>query len=241
MKRYAILLSHVDGKLSSNKDALDVREFLFSPKGGAWEDSEVFYRENIGLAELCVILDDVRRREFDYIFFYFSGHGGYVRDTEIELNPLEERISERYLSSLASRQLNVYDCCRSRISESFALDGSLELLKEGSNVSRLRARELFDSCVMAAMPQQMSLYACSEGECAYDLGNGGIFTQNLLSVAATSNSAVLVASQAYVEASDMTIATATRRGVKQHPDYMMAKLPIRLQLPLAINPDAILI
>lgn len=240
MKRKAILLGHVDGELSTSKDMADVYRFLVSLRGGAWEQGEVYLKKNIRLHEICVLLDDVRNQNFDYVFFYFSGHGGYVRDTEIELNPDGERISERYLSGLATRQLNIYDCCRAPIPVNFALNNSMEMLKESSASMRGYARQKYNARVMAAMPQQMSLYACSRREYAHDYGKGGIYTQNLLSVVQASGEVVLLASKAHAAACVLTSAEASLRHNEQHPDYFMAKLPSRYQIPIAISETSIL-
>lgn len=239
MKRLAILLSHVDGELSSNKDAGDMYKFLVSLRGGAWSRDEIFYEDNIQLWKLCDLIDDVRNRKLDYLFFYFSGHGGYVRDTELELNPDEERISERHLTGLADRQLNIYDCCRAPISKTFAED-SMEMLKEATESMRSGVRNLFNSRVMAAAPQHMSLYACRIGQKAYDDGNGGVYTQKLLSTANAASDRVLLASQVHARVSEQMLKESILQGCKaQTPDYFMAKLPSRLQLPFAINPNQI--
>lgn len=47
MNRKAILLAHKDGELSSSKDIADVYRFLASLRGGAWEQGEVYLKENI--------------------------------------------------------------------------------------------------------------------------------------------------------------------------------------------------
>ena len=200
----------------------------------------IYLKENIRLHELCVLLDEVRNQNIDYVFFYFSGHGGYVRDTEIELNPDGERISERYLSGLATRQLNIYDCCRSPIPVNFAIDNSMEFLKESSASMRECVRKWYNERVMAAMPQQMSLYACSRGECAHDYGKGGVYTQSLLSAVHASSEGILLASQAHAAAYDLTSTEVSLRNDEQHPDYFMAKLPGRYQIPIAINKNLIL-
>ena len=239
MKRLAILLSHVDGELSSNKDADDMYKFLASLRGGAWGRNEIFHKDNIQLWELSDLIDKVRKLKLDYLFFYFSGHGGYVRDTELELNPDGERISERCLTGLADRQLNIFDCCRAPISMAFAED-SMKMLKEATESMRLGARNLFNSRVMAAAHQHMSLYACRIGQKAYDDGNGGIYTQKLLSTASAASDRILLASQVHARVSEQMVKESILQGGKaQAPDYFMAKLPSRLQLPFAINPNQI--
>ena len=110
MKRRAILIGHADGQLSTNLDLDKVYSYLISLYGGAWSPKEIVRRVNISKMKLHELLQDTRVRKFDYVFFYFSGHGGYKRGTVLELNPQEETISEQRLSNLAPRQLNIYDC-----------------------------------------------------------------------------------------------------------------------------------
>ena len=246
MKRKAILLGHIDGQLSTNTDLNKVHGFLTSIPGGAWNLNEIVQKTNISRASLDELLHDTKIGGYDYVFFYFSGHGGYERGTVLELNPQEECISERELSNLASRQLNIYDCCRSmpdtqtiRISDSFAIDS----LSETSNRLREYVRTIYDARVMQALKQHMSLYSCKVGECSYDFGDGGIYTKYLIDAAKTfnGNDTYMLAINAHSSACLPTAMEARRHNEDQHPDYFMAKFPSRYQLPLAINISAITI
>ena len=234
MKRRALLLNHADGLLASDKDVQDMIKFLRSNSGGAWRDDEIVSKRNIALAELNTFVSQLQEDEIDYLLFYFSGHGGYERGTVIELNPRGETISERAVSKLVPRQLNIYDCCR-QPPEPEPRSFAAELLKESQDGMSMMVRKIYEKRIMEARPQQMSLYACSVGECAYDLGRGGVYTQNLLGATRSFEGDFLLAMQAHIAARPLTIEEVAARGENQHPDCFVAKLPQCYQLPFALN------
>lgn len=238
MKRRAILIGHIDGILSTNVDLDKVFSFLYSNKGGAWEREEIIKRTNVSRKELDMILFDTRKGMFDFVLFYFSGHGEYVRGTSLELNPNGEEINERDLSDLAERQLNIFDCCRKlperrlvKNSESVAMDG----LGEAYDWKRILCRQRYNNRNMLAAPQMMSLYACGVDEFAHDFGNGGIYTNYLIRAAENIATDFGLASSIHAKACEFTAVEARLRGVEQTPDYYMPKLPSRLQLVLSVN------
>ena len=89
----------------------------------------------------------------------------------------------------------------------------------------------------------MSLYTCKDGESSYDFGEGGIYTKYLLDATKTlnSNDTYILASSAHSYACLPTEKEARQHNENQHPDYFMAKLPSRYQLPLAVNISAMTI
>lgn len=234
MKRRAILLGHNDGELSTQKDLVRVSNFLQSFTGGNWLPSEIFCKENISLDELHEFIRKVKMSKIDYLFFYFSGHGGYERGTVLELNPQNEVINESEISGIVPRQLNIYDCCRSPVEQEFLKEGR-EYYKEFSIKKSDTIRHLFEERIMKAVPQQMSLYACSKGECAYDFGDGGIFTTHLLNSTKYIKSCYLLVSKAYISAYQPTVNEAALHNKIQRPDYFMPKVMGSQQLILAIN------
>ena len=244
MRRRAILLGHIDGQLSTNTDLNKMYSFLTSIHGGAWNSNEIVQKANMSRRSLDELLSGTKNGGYDYVFFYFSGHGEYERGTVLELNPKGECVSERELSNLASRQLNIYDCCRSisdietvSVKNSFTMDG----LAESSDSLREYVREIYDNRVMKALKQHMSLYSCKVGECSYDFGEGGMYTKYLIDAAKSlnSNDAYILALSAHSSACLPTEMEAQQHNEEQHPDYFMAKFPSRYQLPLAINISAL--
>jgi len=236
MKRRAILLSHSDGEISSGKDADDVMRFLASCTGGAWLEQEIIREDNLSRAQLDKLVESVKKEGLDYLLFYFSGHGGYIRGTVLELNPQGDEIHEREVSGLVARQLNIFDCCRAHLAQGKFTE-ECDSLCESVDPLKAIARAKFNQRVLEAMPQQMSLYACREGECAHDFGRGGVYTQNLLDVTKAFEGEYLLALQAHLAAYQPTADAAALRGVNQHPDCFVAKLPSRYKLPLALKLD----
>ena len=239
MKRLAILIGHVDGHLSTNFDLNKVCQFLYSPKGGAWEQSEIIRLVNVARRELDYILNATRVGRYDFVFLYFSGHGEYVRGTSLELNPQGEEINERELSGLGARQLNVFDCCRKlpeKMSLKFANSTAMDSFTESQDWHREVCRKLYDTRNMAAAPQLMSLYACEIDEYAHDFGQGGIYTNHLIDAANIYQGRSLLASSAHSMAIEPTSREAHLHGLEQTPDFFMAKLPSRLQMVIAVNP-----
>lgn len=236
MKRRAIILGNVDGQLSTNIDMEKVRNFLLSLNGGAWRPSEIIRKANISRDKLDRLLLDTKNGGYDYVFLYFSGHGEYNRGTVIELNPQGETISEQSLSNLASRQLCIYDCCRtlpkSQVDKvAFAMNN----LSESTTLVGEYARLLFDERIMNAYEQQMSLYSCGIDECSYDFGEGGIYTKHLIDAAMTFEDEYILVATAHSKASMPTAFEARRHNEEQNPDFFMAKLPSRYQLIIGLG------
>ena len=235
MKRNAILIGHNDGIISTPLDLSRMKSFLMSNKGGAWRESEIFCKHNISYASLTSLISSVKSKEFDYLIFYFSGHGEYKRDTIIELNPNHETIEERFLSKLAVRQLNIFDCCRAEEDDSAITESVESIINFSAQRESTIIRRMYDNRIMAALPQQMSLYSCRIGEYSHDYGDGGIFTTNLLESVKAFNEEYLLVSEALSFAYQTTIDEAEKHGEKQTPDYFMPKFRSSQQLIFAIN------
>ena len=236
MKRRAIILGDVAGQLSTNLDMEKVCNYLLSLNGGAWLPSEISKKANISRNELDQLLLDTKRGNYDYVFLYFSGHGGYNRGTVIELNPQEETIREQSLSNLASRQLCIYDCCRTLPkSQIDKVASAMNNFSESASLVGEHARLLFDERIMNAYEQQMSLYSCGINECSYDFGEGGIYTKHLIDAANTCEDEYILAATAHSTAFIPTVVEAQRHSKEQTPDFFMAKLPSRYQLIIGLG------
>ena len=239
MKRRAILVGHIGGQLSTNADLDKVYKFLCSNRGGAWEPSELIRLANVSRHEFETLLYATRAGKYDFVFFYFSGHGEYTRGTSLELNPQGETINESELSGLGSRQLNIFDCCRKlpeKVTLKLANFVAMDSLVESRNWERKVCRELYDVRNMTAAPQLMSLYACEIDQYAHDFGRGGVYTNHLIDAATTFQGNFLLVSEAHNKAIEPTSREARLHGAVQTPDYFMAKLPSRFQMVLAVTP-----
>ena len=182
MKRIAFIFGNTDGLLGVTKDMRRVDEFLRSAVGGAWDSEEIVVRSNLSLADVRAIISYVNEGAFDYVFIYFSGHGGMTRTTNLCLNQKDEMISEEEFRGLSARQLMIFDCCRvaPRIITNdmkLVFDESDELLQ----IRRKEYRDRYNKLIMRASPQEIRLYACQPNKEAYETASGGDYTRQLIS------------------------------------------------------------
>lgn len=185
MKRKALLIGNTSGLEGVTADMNAWRSFLRSEPGGCWYDSEIITRTNMSYVDLRMLLRATKEEHNDFVIVVFSGHGGIRQSQVLYPNSSNETIMEYELKGLAPRQITELDCCR--VYET-ALECRRSLFSEGGvitdgvNRSAL-IREQYERRIMQACEQQVTLYACSIGESAYDSGEYGYFTQELLSVA----------------------------------------------------------
>jgi hypothetical protein len=183
MKRKAVLIGNTSGLQGVKVDITRFSAFLKSNSGGAWYDSEIDILENERKSALLQKIDALKKQSFDYLVVLFSGHGGQLRQTILEINGQGETIEETLLRQVTERQLNIYDCCRAF--PSTMTKKAMESLSASFSESVNRNRQRYDDRIMQAIPQQALLYSCSIGQVSYDTANGGVYLNNLLKAAQT--------------------------------------------------------
>lgn len=220
MKRFAYLLSNNDGLPGIKKDVSDFRSYLTSCEGGAWNPNEVFERTNLSLSVLRSDLDSIKARDFDYVIFYYSGHGSYARGTRLYINETDDNIDVNEVFGLATRQLSVFDCCRHDPEK--ANEKCAAVCDEAINSSELMfqwCRKKYDRLVQGVPQQQVALYASQIGEYATATSIGSVYTQSLLSCAQTLSATGDLDAVTAHNACSMTVSSiALKHGVAQHPD-----------------------
>lgn len=236
MKRKAILIGNTSGLPGVQVDITRFTSFLTSNTGGAWYESEIDVLQNERKSTLLQKIDTLKRQSFDYVVVLFSGHGGQQRQTVLELNSSGETIEETVLRNIATRQLNIYDCCRAFPSgmTKRAMDALSASFSESVNPSRRR----FDDRIMQAIPQQALLYSCSIGQVSYDTSTGGVYLGNLLKAAQTIgyDQQFKLVGAAHEEAIPPTIANSEReRQGRQVPDAVLAKCLSAQQLVISLK------
>lgn len=181
MKRRALLIGNSNGLPGVQIDLKNIQSFLYSKQGGAWNVDEIFTLPNATKEELEEHVYRVKVNNTDYCIVYFSGHGGFQRQTILELSD-KSIIHENLLFNLASRQLTIFDCCRCIVPE--AIFESAALSTESINFAdsdREYFRRKYSTRIMQAIPQQAKLYSCSVDEISNDEERkGGVYTQALL-------------------------------------------------------------
>lgn len=157
MKRLAILIAAPKIRGSrvlpgTEVDVVNLKNWLHSNNGGAWEEDEIRTFTSPSYADLKPSLLD--QRDCDYAFNAFAGHGYTVRaeygnhDTVVCLRDGED-LRVKFLNPGNKRCTIVADCCRTLM-----VDIPPELIKEARSYhgkgfrefeERRRCRELFDS------------------------------------------------------------------------------------------------
>lgn len=181
MKRFAFLFGNTMGLQGVKRDVESVAEFLKSGKGGAWNDSEIKVGYNLSLNDVRSTITDIRLKAFDYVFIYYSGHGCSARGTKLYLNNANECLKEEELFNMSKKQLMIYDCCRVSTNQTTTKVANVfcEFVSMTTDF-RDRCRRRYENLIAKASEQQVCLYACKDGKCAYDTVKGGVYTQQLI-------------------------------------------------------------
>ena len=229
MEKRLAIIANDRGVPGVKIDIAKYKAFFRSSYGGGWSDSEITTMLNVSRTRLRSKIAEYKLLDLDYLIVVFSGHGGQERETILEINAQEETILESELHDIAVRQLNIYDCCRCY---SEVLTESVKNRLETKLFSTINVRAKYEQRIMQAIPQIVRLYACSVGEKAYDLGEGGIYSKHLLENAIQMQSQYKYVGDAHVEAKQQT----TEEEPKQHPDSVIPRCLTKQQLIIAINP-----
>lgn len=235
MKRKALLIANTSGLQGVKIDISKFSAFLKSNRGGAWFDSEIQILANESKLNLLRKVEELKKQSNDYTIVLFSGHGGYQRKTILEINGSGETIQETELANLSKRQLNIYDCCRSMITESITKSAMDSLTARFESVNTYRQK--FDNRIMQADEQLASLYSCSIGQVSYDTANGGVYLSNLI-VAANNipySDEFKLVGVAHDEARAATILASKNAGRTQDPDAVLAKSLSSRQLIISLK------
>ncbi len=234
MKRQALLFGNTTAAGAQN-DLLNWKSFLKSGRGGVWMDFEIQILSNPSKAYLQAWLNIIKNGGYDFVLVAYAGHGGWERSTILEINPDGETINEVELKGLAPREILSLDCCRGTGAATQIVDEALEKSFSADSYSTIRAR--YDSRMMQALPQQVTLYACSIGECAYCTNDVGYYTKNLLKQSsATPADQFITINQAHYYAAQ---ATKNEVWVKENeiqtPDIACARCMTNQQLIIGID------
>lgn len=173
ISRKALLISasghgHSCGR---NTDLEATRNFLLSPRGGAWASHEILELDNPSIDEITTCVQEMYA---DYTITYFSGssfadsngnhflvlNGDYIRDTELLNN--------------SEKQLVLVDTC----SETFTKD--IIHFTGRPNEFEL-ARRMYDKWIERCEPGQVIMHACNAR--TERKAPAGLFTKKLLQLA----------------------------------------------------------
>lgn len=171
----------------ARKDVEDLKFFLKSPLGGAWDENEIkilrtptksLLEINLSIAKSC-----------DYVFIAFSGHGYHAKGKNINETRIclygQQEISVNTLNCGSPKTTIVIDACREvhliqeDLAATFAMDA---LSKRMLYADRAAHKRLFDAAIAAAPMGAEYLYSCDLNEAAGESREGGYFTQALLRI-----------------------------------------------------------
>jgi hypothetical protein len=162
------------------QDIDNLVSFLMSPVGGAWRRDEIvaFYDPTC-----AKVLSAVRNTRTDYLFIYFSGHGGTDIYGRRILSLTDDRIHDKQLLNFnCPRQVIFADACRTH--ERPAAIGGLPWPREewDSFTGESWARETFDKYIRNSPSGHLIIHATQDNNISYDneKGLGGEFTLALL-------------------------------------------------------------
>ena len=173
LQRHAILVAcDPKQKLTGiTKDLDGWNAFLHSPYGGAWRDSEISILDapNATVDNLKNKIKDANY-ESDYLFVYFSGHGGMPSrptqsdDTSIQLTDgIYSENDLRDVSYRCQRKTIFLDCCRT------PCDISPGTYRQAARITDFDiAESLFLWFVSISDPGVVNIYAASKNETAKD-------------------------------------------------------------------------
>ena len=238
MNRKALLIGNSNGLPGVKKDISRWQSFLTSDIGGKWIfPSEIDVEMNPSKMSLMSKINMLKNR-YDFIIVVYSGHGAYSKGTILEINSNDEYVYESDLKGIAPRQISVFDCCRGVVTTQDSIKESLRNLSVKSQFTS-DIRKDYETRIMQAIPQQVSLYACSVGECAYDSNEGGYYTWNFLKSTNlfVDNQRFLTVGMAHQAGAIRTANEVKEKenGV-QNPDAFLPKCLSSQQLIISINP-----
>lgn len=240
MRRIALLIGNSSGLVGVIKDLHAWHHFLTSSIGGAWNQDEIILWQNPSKVDLLNHIKVVRDK-FDFAIIVYTGHGGYDRETILEINGKGETINETDLLDIAPKQISVFDCCR--VSNDTSLNESLRSFSMGGILhNKEYVRAVYEERIKQAIKQQIRLYACSIGETAKDTENGALYIQNLL-FSARRFSSLKKKDEVFNTVEDVhryaRFLTCVKSDFKQNPSAVLPKCLSDQKLILSINLDNI--
>lgn len=210
-------------------DVENIKEYLLSTTGGAWEESEISTVLDPTKAQLDTALNKLRY--VDYAFITFSGHGFHSvgrsqSETRICLTRTEE-CSVQDINPRNNRHFVVIDACRAIVRIQLNEERSMNFSRANAMkyASRQDIRAAFDAAVMAAEMGRVVAYSCGINQSAgEDSTFGGVFSSELVSEASRwSISANPRAILHVPEAFRLAEAATYRKNAPQRPEIELGR------------------
>lgn len=244
MKSRAVIIANTAGLPGVDIDVSNITSFLKSIEGGAWFEDDIEILRNFSRENILNRLSHLRSDAYDFVMVFFAGHGGQNNNTDLLfLNRKNEYIEIDHIKNIATRQINIIDCCRSEVSDeelSNISEASVALEKHGGErLGYFSARLKYASRIMSSAPQQINLFGCSVNECSAETKDGGLYMSLLLMRArkfSSEDGAFQTAMASHIDISKKVTLKAASLGNTQHPDYFSPRVLESKKLVLSINP-----
>lgn len=171
ISRKALLISAPEfTQTGRNSDLETTRNFLLSPRGGAWAAHEITVLDNPTVEETTAA---VLTMQADYTITYFSGSSFYDDTGNRFLVLSGDFICDTDLLNNSKKQLVLVDTCPEVFSK--------EIIHFTGKPNEFElARKMYDKWIERCEPGQMIMHAVEKG----GSGSAGIFTRKLLQLAA---------------------------------------------------------
>ena len=236
MKKRIVMIGNTNNLRGVPVDLATYNSFFTSPIGGNWCREEIDLLWNPTRRSLFRQIVEIENADYDYVITIFSGHGFEEGDeTVLVLNGRGETITLNDLMNLSPRQLLIIDCCRIRmllLSADFVLEETESTML---SMSHDPIRQAYEERIRDSIPQEVILFACDEGERAFDSPDGGEYSQYLLAaaqMATRSRSPFISVSDAHYKAVSMM---RQDFSLMQHPQILQPHCATHRQLPFAVN------
>lgn len=229
MNKKILLVGNNDGLPGVKIDLENYKNYFKSKTGGEWREDEIIQKLNPKKDDLINLIDTLKASKLEFLIVIFSGHGGMKRDTVLELNANGELFSESRFKDISKKQVTILDCCRAYLQPLTEAVENMRRVKSFNADSSTRLR--FESKIREALPQQIKIYSCAQGECSHDTPKGGAYTKNLLEQAYNDEAEFVYYGRVHVIAAEKTSGEYN----DQHPEIILPRLLTSQQLILGIN------
>ena len=217
------------------------KEYLMSPKGGAWEDEdEIKVFNNVPLSFLMDMRENIKDEKPDVALIIVTGHGLYSKECccrKFQLNK-DEKVCEKNLVGIAPKEIFIWDSCSNIVSERIQISEKLtkqEINKIIKPEIYVNAKRIYEEKCNICKPQCTRLYASKINTSAQD-EDGGVYTSALLEVA--ENNSEIDIYNAHYEAEKIVKDVTIRSPYGMQEPSILFDKGIKHFLPWAINVES---
>jgi hypothetical protein len=184
--RKALIIGAPDEKIPGvNVDVKQLKDYLKSPIGGLWYESEITTLISPSASSIRVQLALLGLSDYSLVFF--GGHGFHSIErnrTILHINS-NETLDSLELRAGAKKHSLILDCCRKAESERRLLKSATEAMvfdhARGQSVDPAQCRQFYDHAISECETGIVVMNACSVNETAGESNTeGGYYTSSLI-------------------------------------------------------------